>query len=570
MPLETLALLAPTFLAGASGFALLRREEMDTLARVLIAAPAALAFVVLAGFGLAGEPLAALALASRTLAAPLGLLVLALPVSRLPFAMARAIAIGLAAISVPAALADLAVWGYLVLATALAVALALPLRDPWIRGVLLAWTPALALPLLGPIVDRSPAGLAAAIVALAALVLGARVANRRPLAAAALVLGLAGALAAALLAPAFGILPLVALPTALTAFAFHRGRALGASSRPLAAVASGYASDTLASALGAPAAMATATGLLVGTIVLFALEAAMPSLDEARARRVALERARREGKPEPSGPLGVGERILGRYQLLERLGEGTFGTAFLAHDEVAGERVVVKALRASAGEDRRILREARAIATVRHPNVIELRDVVEEADGSYLVMEFADGGSLAAWIAKGPLGSEEARHVGLGILDALAAVHAAGLVHRDVKPTNVLLARPSTVKLADFGLARATDAEATMAPGALAPPVGTLRYMAPELARGRPASAASDIYSAAATTYEAFTGRAYLEISPNESAVEIQMRVASMGPFLVSIEPPELQAWFARALDPDPSTRFASAREARDALATIT
>lgn len=569
MPLGTLALLAAVFFTGASAFALARREEIDRSARILLAAPAALSSAVLIAMGAIADPSDALPRAALALAAPLGLLALALALARSRPALARAAAVALALASLPLVLLDaIAPWADLVLATALAAALARPPREPWARAALGAWTTALAAIVASPLADRSLPALAASVVALAGLALSFRCAQGRVLWNVTLAIGLALGVAAAWVSPAFVLASLIA-PSVLASFAFLRGRALGASSRPLAATSAGYAAATLADALGAPSTVAFGVGVALGSVVLAGLEILVPSLDETRARRAALAREDAGATDASTRPLQAGGRILGRYRLLERLGEGTFGTAFLARDEVAGERVVVKALRTGAGEDRRVLREARSIATVRHPNVVELRDVIEDQRRSFLVMEFAEGGSLAQRLEAGPLDQAEVLRVGLGVLDALAAVHQAGIVHRDVKPSNVLLTRAGVVKLADFGLARATDADATLAPGPLAPAVGTLRYMAPELARGRPAGVASDLYSAAATLYECLTGRPYVETKPNESAVEIQMRVASMGAFAERLEADELRGWFERALDPDPESRFASAREARDALAAI-
>ena len=145
-------------------------------------------------------------------------------------------------------------------------------------------------------------------------------------------------------------------------------------------------------------------------------------------------------------------------------------------------------------------------------------------------------------------------------------MHRAGALHRDVKPANVLLTREGAVKLADFGVAQAPGLDATLGLGAQPAQGGTPRYMSPEQAKGKRLTASSDLYSAAATLYEAYAGRPFLE--GGESAAELQARAAAAGPFARPLDaPPALRAWFARALDPDPARRFASAGEMRDALA---
>lgn len=261
-----------------------------------------------------------------------------------------------------------------------------------------------------------------------------------------------------------------------------------------------------------------------------------------------------------------GSLVLGRYRVERLLGEGGAARTHAAVDEVIGRRVVLKALRPDHGSMAELLREARALAAVRHPNVVGLIDVERVGEEVVLVMEFVEGGSLADRLADGPLPPAEFHRVASGLLAALGAVHGAGMVHRDVKPRNVLLDRDGSAKLGDFGVAHLRGFETTLG-GPGGPAVGTVRFMSPEQARGKRVTARSDLFSAAATLYEAHTGRPLLAPRPGETAVELQMRAAKGVPLPADFSgPPPLLAWFGRALDPSPDQRFGSAEEMAEAL----
>jgi serine/threonine-protein kinase len=182
-----------------------------------------------------------------------------------------------------------------------------------------------------------------------------------------------------------------------------------------------------------------------------------------------------------------------------------------------------------------------------------------------LLMEFVEGGSLADRLRRGPLDDAEFARLARGLLLALEAVHAAGTVHRDVKPSNVLLTREGEAKLSDFGIARLPGLETTVGPSGAV--VGTVRYMSPEQARGHRVTQRSDLFSAAATLFEARSGKPYLEPKPGESAAELQVRAGYAKPFRQAVAGrPAVRAWFAKALHPDPAERFASAAQMRGAL----
>jgi serine/threonine protein kinase/tetratricopeptide (TPR) repeat protein len=217
----------------------------------------------------------------------------------------------------------------------------------------------------------------------------------------------------------------------------------------------------------------------------------------------------------PSSRSGEGgeSATLGRYRLIERIGQGGMGVVFAAEDESLGRRVAVKTI-AEPDESarRRFRREARAAAAVNHPNVCQIYEIGEDSGRLFIAMELLAGESLAARLARGPLPADEALGMARGILAALEALHSTGVVHRDLKPSNVFLT-PHGVKLLDFGLARPLPRDLTLsldAGGELTRPglmLGTPRYMAPEQVTGGAVDARTDLFSTAAIVYEALAGR---------------------------------------------------------------
>ena len=215
---------------------------------------------------------------------------------------------------------------------------------------------------------------------------------------------------------------------------------------------------------------------------------------------------------------GADGRVLaGRYRVVEQLGRGGMGMVCRAVDEVLGREVAVKELRtfadASAEEladlRLRMQREARAAARIRHAGVISVHDVAEDDGRPVIVMELVDGPSLADVLAeRGAMDPREAACIGARVADALGAAHAAGVLHRDVKPGNVLLERGGRVVLTDFGIATMEDpgdgaADRLTQSGQL---VGSLDFLAPERAQGRRPGPASDIWSLGAMLYAAVEG----------------------------------------------------------------
>ncbi len=273
------------------------------------------------------------------------------------------------------------------------------------------------------------------------------------------------------------------------------------------------------------------------------------------------------GGPDPVE--GVPERI-GRYRVVELLGEGGMGRVFAAEDQTLQRRVAVKVLKEWGDSSRRrFLREARAAARISHPNVCPIFEVGEHGGRPFLATELLTGETLAKRLQRGPLSLHEVLDLARDMLAALGALHESGIVHRDVKPSNVFLTSHGA-KLLDFGLARdlPRDVTAALASGGELTPsgilVGTPGYMAPEQVLGHPVDERADLFATGVILYEALTGR-----RPFTGASTVQVLSAVLhedppsltGNPLGVFDPP-----LRRALAKPPDQRFASAREMTDAL----
>jgi eukaryotic-like serine/threonine-protein kinase len=218
-----------------------------------------------------------------------------------------------------------------------------------------------------------------------------------------------------------------------------------------------------------------------------------------------------------------GELIAGRYRRLGHIGAGGMAHVYLAEDEKLGRKVAVKRLHSDSPNDAasRFEREARLGASLNHPNLVSVFDIETEPESVLIVMEYVEGQTLRELIADAPLGIEQAISVARDVGAALDHAHAAGVVHRDVKPANILIRRDGVAKLADLGIARAAESTQLTSAGMV---VGTASYMAPEQLDGSSAGAASDVYSLAAVMYEALGGE---KARDGTTPVEIAHQVAT-------------------------------------------
>ncbi|MET0187811.1 MAG: serine/threonine-protein kinase [Pseudonocardia sediminis] len=272
-----------------------------------------------------------------------------------------------------------------------------------------------------------------------------------------------------------------------------------------------------------------------------------------------------------SSPTPETARIGNRYRLDERIGAGAMGAVWRGTDELLNRTVAVKELLAAAlpsadqlEESRqRILREGRIGARLQHAHVISMFDVVVHDDRPWLVMEYLPSRSMAAVLAeKGPMSPREAAAIGRQVADGLSAAHAAGVVHRDVKPGNVLLAEDGRAKITDFGVSRAVDDVQLTRTGVIA---GTPAFLSPEVARGQEPTAASDVFALGATLYAAVEGEPPFGLDDNAYALLHKVATGAIRP---PTDAGSMTALLMRLLSNDPSDR-PSASQARDSLARI-
>jgi hypothetical protein len=261
--------------------------------------------------------------------------------------------------------------------------------------------------------------------------------------------------------------------------------------------------------------------------------------------------------------------LLGRYRVIRRLGTGGMATVFLAEDERLGREVAVKRLHADSPEEmaQRLQREARVAASLNHPNIVAVYDVAADDEGVLMVMELVEGETLAAALRRGPLGIEGTLDVVRAVADALDHAHGAGVVHRDVKPGNVLLGTDGRVKLVDLGIAQAAELTRMTATGTA---LGTAAYMAPEQIEGRPVGPEADVYALATLAFEALSGR---RARQGASPMEVAHRIATQPPPNLADAwpgaPPGAADALARGMSHAPAERQRTAGELADRLTVV-
>ena len=260
--------------------------------------------------------------------------------------------------------------------------------------------------------------------------------------------------------------------------------------------------------------------------------------------------------------------IDGRYRVLQRLGSGGMADVYCAEDTQLGRRVALKLLYRRFAEDaefvERFRREASSAAGLQHPNIVGVFDRGEWDGTYYIAMEFLDGRTLKQLVREhGAMAPDDAVAITLQVLRAAGFAHRRGVVHRDIKPHNVILDEEGRAKVTDFGIARAGASDMTET-GSI---MGTAQYLSPEQAQGQPVSPRSDLYSIGVMLYELVTGRVPFDA---ESPVTIALKHVSERPVppadVNPAVPPALEAVVMRALEKDPARRFADAAEFAAAL----
>jgi eukaryotic-like serine/threonine-protein kinase len=262
--------------------------------------------------------------------------------------------------------------------------------------------------------------------------------------------------------------------------------------------------------------------------------------------------------------MSAGDVIAGRYELVELIGRGGMSSVWKAHDRLLDRTIAIKLLHEQFTQDEeyveRFRREARSVAQLSHPNIVTVIDRGEDEGRQYIVFEYVEGENLKQLIERsGPLPVRDALLLTLQMARALGFAHERGLIHRDVKPQNVLLNEDGQPKMTDFGIARSVDVEGVTVTGTV---LGTSEYIAPEQARGQRVDALTDVYSLGVLLYELLAGRVPFQ---GESFVAIALRhVNEPAPSVLELRPdcpPRVGLAVERAMAKRPEQRFGSMNE---------
>ena len=284
--------------------------------------------------------------------------------------------------------------------------------------------------------------------------------------------------------------------------------------------------------------------------------------------------------PEPPVDSAPKRWVADRFELSDLIGSGGLGDVYRGWDHHLKRPVAVKRVRMQfAQNDRRLAeqtwREAMTTASLRHPNIVTVFDYGIDADGAYVIMELIEGETLEAVLSRGPLQFEDFHRLAEQSLAGMAAAHAVGLIHRDLKPGNFMIANspegvPFTVKILDFGLAKFLDAPQPQSMDHFNSLMGSIHYMAPEQFQRQPIDSRTDLYSLGCIFYESLTGHAAFD-APNVSELidaHLKGNTFPMKQLRRDVSP-VLEKWINRLLDKEPGRRSLSAAEALKTLPAL-
>lgn len=265
----------------------------------------------------------------------------------------------------------------------------------------------------------------------------------------------------------------------------------------------------------------------------------------------------------------IGRELGKRYEVIERVGGGGMAIVYKAHDSLLNRKVAVKVLRQQYTNDndfiRRFRREAQAAASLSHPNIVSIYDVGQDDDVYYIVMEYIEGSTLNDKIKENaPLQIEEAVHIASQICDALDHAHQNEIIHRDIKPHNILIGKNGRIKVTDFGIARATASTDITQTGAV---LGSVHYFSPEHAKGVSQGAKSDIYSLGIVLYQMLTGKLpFIGESPISVALKHLQEKVEEPRKVNPLIPQSVENIILKAVRKDPEERYMSAKEMHEDL----